>query len=710
MVQCVESARENSLVSHIKMLPTLGARVRVTLLFLLIAAPLNVSSASVPDPSRPRNTFSRPTVSPTVSPRPSSWGLLPPLSRGGANTRGKAATGRPKTPPPVAEMPPRPQAQVMLSKNATADALKPPLGAAQVAPPPRRLVEVDVCRGYYDVMGQYDLTFNCSKDDFIYCCGTCHYRFCCPDRSQRLDQNICHNYHSPVWANTAPPGTKPPHHLPDPDLSRIEQSNNTVYVIGGVISFTVAVAVAIKVAFHKASRQPRNRELNMPRALVDMLRHQSSPVQQGERNNSVALGTGGGESTLSRPPKNLYPTLQSKDNRLGNLQHNFIHTSGSSPKHTATIERVPRMNNMQMTSGGTLKPSKHTNAMKAQPSFHQSLHNLAHLPPSYEAAMKPEINRYCSLKRLEKGGLEEYSGYCTTKRRPNNAPPSFHSSQHHLPWGGDYTLGGRGTLPTHATRPRIPHPQSAPSHTPNPYPLEPPESKQKSNQNYDTLSKPPRRVKSTDQLLALGDGNTLSRIPKNQQHQYYKAMNAAAAKNSNTQNTLRKSKERLLMSPDHLEEEVAGVEYGGGGSGIGGMGEYTGGGGTVPTLPRMGHQKAQSQQNVCATPSLDRHHMIKMNSHPTSGREQERNTTTMPSHVAGSGVGGAGWSEMQGTGVVMGTGTLGGHTARRLAFATKRQNTIEQLHFIPGGGGGGSGVGVAGNQGVRTGSKNEVTV
>ncbi len=61
-----------------------------------------------------------------------------------------------------------------------------------------------------------------------------------------------------------PPASRPS--LPAyPDLSRIEQSNNTVYVIGGVISFTVAVAVAIKVAFHKASRQPRNRELNMPR-------------------------------------------------------------------------------------------------------------------------------------------------------------------------------------------------------------------------------------------------------------------------------------------------------------------------------------------------------------------------------------------------------------------------------------------------------------
>lgn len=52
------------------------------------------------------------------------------------------------------------------------------------------------------------------------------------------------------------------------------------------------------------------------RALVDMLRHQSSPVQQDERNNSVALTVGDGTGTLGRAPKNLYaPGLPSKDNR-----------------------------------------------------------------------------------------------------------------------------------------------------------------------------------------------------------------------------------------------------------------------------------------------------------------------------------------------------------------------------------------------------------
>lgn len=51
-----------------------------------------------------------------------------------------------------------------------------------------------------------------------------------------------------------------------------------------------------------------------------MLRHQSSPVQQDERNNSVALAVGDGQGTLGRPPKNLYaPGLPSKDNRCESL-------------------------------------------------------------------------------------------------------------------------------------------------------------------------------------------------------------------------------------------------------------------------------------------------------------------------------------------------------------------------------------------------------
>lgn len=122
--------------------------------------------------------------------------------------------------------------------------------------------------------------------------------------------------------------------------------------------------------------------------------------------------------------------------------------------------------------------------------------------------------------------LDEYSGYYSSKRRFTNAPPSFHSSQHHLPFGGEYTLGSRGTLPLNGSRSRIHIPS-----TPNPYPL----PGQTGHYTSSSFDRPPRRVRSQDQLLAFGEGNTLSRLSKNQQHQYYKAMmNSSRGSNSQT--------------------------------------------------------------------------------------------------------------------------------------------------------------------------------
>lgn len=564
--------------------------------------------------------------------------------------------------PEMAELPPKPLPQTMLPRNMTADALKPPLGAAQVAPPPRKLVDVDVCRGYYDVMGQFDTTFNCSKGSYIYCCGTCHYRFCCEHQRSRLDQESCNNYISPVWAEPQDAVTPSPGNKPDPDFETLQQQNSsTAYVIGGVISFTLVLAVGVRIAFSKMARRPRNRDINMPRSLVDILRHQSSPVQPGERNNAALLTATAADG---RTAKGLYtPVLQSKDNR----------------------KRGARLNNSsQLSSGSALLSGSGKGGgggggvrHDGHPSFSHSFHNLAQLPPSYETAMKPEINRYSSLKRLEKE-LDEYSNYYGSKRRSHNAPPSFHSSQHHLPWGGDYTLGSsRGTLPLHGSRPRLHMPAS----TPNPYPL--PAQTQYAASGFAPFDRPPRRVRSQDQLL--GEGGTLTRLSKNQQHQYYKAM-MGPGRGSNPQ-ALRRSHERLLVSPDRLEDRLMMGLMGGGGSGGGGGAGDRGDRMMVPTMGRLSHhQKAQSQQNICVTPSMDRHHMIKMNSHPTPGHDYDHGT------MSGGGMH-AGWDPHGGG---------GGHpNARRMAFASKRQNTIEQLHFIPGGGG---------VQELRTGSKNEVTV
>lgn len=83
------------------------------------------------------------------------------------------------------------------------------------------------------------------------------------------------------------------------------------------------------------------------------------------------------------------------------IQRHKSHLTPSCFLAAASVERTPRMNNAQLAAGGTLLSSKHNNT-KSQPAFHHSLHNLAQLPPSYESATKPELNRYSSLKRLGK--------------------------------------------------------------------------------------------------------------------------------------------------------------------------------------------------------------------------------------------------------------------------------------------------------------------
>ena len=83
------------------------------------------------------------------------------------------------------------------------------------------------------------------------------------------------------------------------------------------------------------------------------------------------------------------------------IQRSKSHLTHSRFPPVVSVERTPRMNNAQLAAGGTLLSSKHNNT-KSQPAFHHSLHNLAQLPPSYESATKPELNRYSSLKRLGK--------------------------------------------------------------------------------------------------------------------------------------------------------------------------------------------------------------------------------------------------------------------------------------------------------------------
>ncbi|KAG8521930.1 Protein shisa-6 [Galemys pyrenaicus] len=134
--------------------------------------------------------------------------------------------------------------------------------AAVAAAAASSAVTYETCWGYYDVSGQYDKEFECnnSESGYLYCCGTCYYRFCCKKRHEKLDQRQCTNYQSPVWVQT--PSTKVvspgPENKYDPEK---DKTNFTVYITCGVIAFVIVAGVFAKVSYDKAHRPPR--EMNI---------------------------------------------------------------------------------------------------------------------------------------------------------------------------------------------------------------------------------------------------------------------------------------------------------------------------------------------------------------------------------------------------------------------------------------------------------------
>ncbi|XP_029102726.1 protein shisa-6-like isoform X3 [Scleropages formosus] len=327
----------------------------------------------------------------------------------------------------VRNAPKRPQKAREL--NATSTAVPPAATrrTAQIRPPSAGGHET--CLGYYDVSGQFDKEFECNNTDHRYCCGSCFLRFCCQFKGNRLDQRTCTNDKSPPnWVKTLPPSPVPTGDTYDPSM---DQTNTTVYITCGVIAFVIVLGVSVKVAYDKSTQPPQ--EMNIHRALADILRQQGPiPISQYERENIAAMDTSPKENTPVRTSsKNHYtPVHTSKSNHgdhhwpvraqshYGNHQHNYNHLVFSSPTRTPKNEST-RMNSI-LTS-------------QTEPydlSFSRSFQSLSHLPPSYESAVKSDLSKYSSLKRLTDKDVDEY-----------------YSRKRHLP-----DLAARGTLPLHVIK------------------------------------------------------------------------------------------------------------------------------------------------------------------------------------------------------------------------------------------------------------------
>ncbi|XP_066529603.1 protein shisa-9B isoform X3 [Hoplias malabaricus] len=191
----------------------------------------------------------------------------------------------------------------------------------------------DRCRGYYDVMGQWDPPFVCRTGSYLYCCGTCGFRFCCEFKTSRLDQTTCKNYDTPPWSMTGrPPPKKDPAHDPTKD-----KTNMIVYVICGVVAIMALVGIFTKLGLEKAHRPHRE---NMSRALAQVMR-QTAPGEPLEREESLAVHGQPYESLQARTTTNNLPE-KANENFYANRRHMVELTAkGTLPLQPLRLEPEP---------------------------------------------------------------------------------------------------------------------------------------------------------------------------------------------------------------------------------------------------------------------------------------------------------------------------------------------------------------------------------
>ncbi|KAJ8283642.1 hypothetical protein COCON_G00024920 [Conger conger] len=144
------------------------------------------------------------------------------------------------------------------------------------------------CQGYYDVMGQWDPPFNCNVGIYLYCCGTCFYRFCCQFRQHRLDQTSCSNYDTPIWANTGKPGAAVTEAQDEHDRDR---THMVVYIICGVVAIMVLVGIFTKLGLEK-SRGGQTDMTNSSRSVGEVKRRLVfAPPHVEMREERIACGS-----------------------------------------------------------------------------------------------------------------------------------------------------------------------------------------------------------------------------------------------------------------------------------------------------------------------------------------------------------------------------------------------------------------------------------
>ncbi|XP_035389111.1 protein shisa-6 isoform X2 [Electrophorus electricus] len=529
----------------------------------------------------------------------------------------------------------------------------------------------ETCLGYYDVSGQFDKEFECNNTDHRYCCGSCFLRFCCQFKVNRLNQRTCKNYNKPDWVKTVSPSPAPTGDTYDPSM---DQTNTAVYITCGVIAFIIVVGVSTKVAYDKATQPPQ--EMNIHRALADILRQQGPiPISQYNCENFAAMNSSSKDNTPQRTgSKNHYtPVHASKSNHGGHYPkegvrggghdlHNFI-SSGF-----VTLGRGQVKENTRMSSILTSQTEPY------DLSFSRSFQSLSHLPPSYESAMKADLNKYSSLKRLTDKDMDDY-----------------YSRKRHLP-----DLAARGTLPLHMIQmnqgsPSSQQAQSAAPQQQGALARQRPRRVQRA-MSQDRVLSPERgyahdyptspygpspyggRILSEEQLLSAERLRSHERLVSQERVRSHERHCSQERVHSHERLY---SHERLcsqdpLLSPDKAP----------GGKRASFRGDRS-----------MSRAISHTDVFVPTTPVMDRYKMTKMHSHPSAS-----NSSSGGGGGAGGGAGGGPAPPAHST------LTMNQTASKRQAFASRRTQTVEQLHYAT------AAAQAAHHHHYRTGSKTEVTV
>ncbi|KAM4525968.1 protein shisa-9A [Fundulus diaphanus] len=230
----------------------------------------------------------------------------------------------------------------------------------------------DKCRGYYDVMGQWDPPFICKTGDYLYCCGTCGFRFCCSFKHSRLDQSTCKNYDTPMWMKTGQTPYKKMNKLHD---STKDKTNLIVYIICGVVAIMALVGIFTKLGLEKAHRPQRE---NMSRAVANVLQGgcpgepfrgeealgmhsqhfvaRPANLQGGQINNNVAAGSSVGQQHAHRGLSQLaqaYEQQQQQQQQQQNMDLNkYASLKAVAAKYNGELYNKRRLMVQLPTKGG----------------------------------------------------------------------------------------------------------------------------------------------------------------------------------------------------------------------------------------------------------------------------------------------------------------------------------------------------------------------